>query len=153
MKFWDASALLCLAVRDGATERMETLLRRDPEIVIWWGTPVDCASALAAAQRQGRLTEDDLPKARGVIDHLRQRAFEIQALEEVRARALRILSLHPLRSPQALELAAALVWCRERTTGVSFVSAEAPLRYAAAREGFRVLPYADEVHEPDDEQT
>ena len=152
LKFWDSSAVLCLAVRDGATERMEALLRRDPDVVIWWGTPVDCASALALAERKGRLTTDDLPRARAVIDHLRQRAFEIQALEEVRARALRILSLHPLRSPQALELAAAMIWCRERTQGVSFVSASATLRHSAALEGFRVLPYADEVHEPEPEE-
>ena len=151
MRFWDASSLLTLAVREPYTERMEALLRRDPEVVLWWGTPVDCASALAAAQRQGRLAASDLPKARAVLDHLRQRAFEIQALEEVRSRALRILAVHPLHAAPALELAAALIWCRERTQGVSFVSDEDSLRQAAALEGFRVLPYADEVHEPDDE--
>jgi len=152
VRFWDASALLNLAVRDGSSEKVESLLRRDPEMVVWWGTSIDCASALASALRQGRISEADLPKARTVLEHLRQRAFEIQAMEEVRSRALRILSLHALRSTTAMELAAALVWCRERTQGVSFVSLDDGLRHAAALEGFRVLPYAGEVHEPHPEE-
>jgi hypothetical protein len=86
-----------------------------------------------------------------VIDHLRARAFEVQPTEEVRARTLRILSVHVLKAAAALELAAALIWCRERTHGVTFVSLHPPLRLAAALEGFRVLPYADEVHAPEEE--
>lgn len=150
MRFWDMSSLLALAVRNPASERIEALLRRDPELVVWWGTPVECAGALGSAARTGRLAQEDLPKAKGVLDHLRLRAFEVQAQEEVRARALRILSVHALQAGQAMELAAALVWCRERTQGVSFVSVEPSLRQAAALEGFRVLPYADEVHAPTD---
>lgn len=152
MRFWDSSALLALAVQEAQSARIEPLLRRDPEVVLWWGTGVECAALLGGAVRAGRLSQDDLPKARSVVEHLRQRAFEIQPLEEVRARALRILSIHPLRAGQALELAAALVWCRERTQGESLVSLDPDLRQAAALEGFRVLPYADEVHAPDEEE-
>ncbi len=147
MRFWDTSALLALVVRGEESERIEALLRRDPEIVLWWGTPVECAGGLGAAVRDERLAKDDLAKAKAVLEHLRQRAFEIQALEEVRARALRILALHSLRAGQAMELAAALVWCRERTRGVSFVAVEDNLRQAAALEGFRVLPYEGQIHD------
>jgi hypothetical protein len=135
LRFWDGSALLALAVREPASERIEPLLQRDP----------------LAAQRGERISAAGLQTARSVLDHLRARAFEVQPTEEVRARALRILSVHPLGAAAALELAAALVWCRERTQGVGFVSLQAPLRLAAALEGFRVLPYADEVHAPDPE--
>jgi hypothetical protein len=147
VRFWDASALLSLAVREEASERVEKLLQRDSEVVLWWGTAIDCTGALYAAVRQGRLASDELPKARNVLDHLCQRAFEIQAHEEVRARALRVLAVHPLPARTALELAAALIWCRERTQGVGFVSLEGDLRYAAGLEGFRVLPYPGEVHD------
>lgn len=147
MRFWDASSVIALAVREPGTERLEKLLRRDPEVVLWWGTAVHCAGALATAQREGKIVPADLPKARAVIEHLRNRAFEIQPLEEVRARALRLLAVHPLAAPEALELAAALVWCRERTQGVGLVSLDDRLRQAAALENFRVLPYADEVHD------
>lgn len=102
-----------------------------------------------SAQRRERVSHADVQKARTLIDHLRTRAVEVQPTEAVRARALRILSVHTLRAASALELAAALIWCQERTHGASFVSLDEPLRLAAALEGFRVLPYADEVHEPE----
>jgi len=102
-----------------------------------------------SAQRRELISHADFQKARTLIDHLRARAVEVQPTEAVRARALRILSVHPLRAAAALELAAALIWCQERTHGASFISLYEPLRLAAALEGFRVLPYADEVHEPE----
>jgi predicted nucleic acid-binding protein len=154
LRFWDSSALLALAVREpgsGDSGKIEPLLQRDPDVAFWWGAPLECGEALLAAQRRERISPTDLQKARDVIDHLRARAFEIQPTEELRARALRILSVHPLGAAAALELAAALIWCRERTHGAAFVSLHSPLRLAAAMEGFRVLPYADEVHAPDPE--
>ena len=142
---------MALAIREAASEKVEPLLQRDPDLAFWWGAPLHCVGSLLAAQRGERLTAADLLKARSVLDHLRSRAFEVQPTEEVRARALRILAVHPLDVSSALELAAALVWCRERTHGAGFVSLYPPLRLAAALEGFRVLPYADEVHAPDPE--
>lgn len=124
-------------------------MQRDPDLAFWWGAPLQWGEALLAIQRQKRASPADLQKARTVLDHLRARAFEVQPTGDLRARALRILSVHPLRAADALELAAALVWCRERTQGSGFVSLHPPLRLAAALEGFRVLPYADEVHEPE----
>jgi hypothetical protein len=155
LRFWDGSALLALAVREPASAKVEPLLQRDPEMAFWWGAPLEWWGALLAAQRQEKISAADLQKAKGVLDHLRARGFEVQPTEELRARALRILSVHtsvhPLRAAEALELAAALIWCRERPQGAGFVSLHPPLRLAAALEGFRVLPYADEVHAPDPE--
>lgn len=128
---------------------MEVLLRRDPEVAFWWGAPLSCLSSLAAAKRRERISELGFERGRALLDHLRSRSYEIQPTGEVRARAARVVSVHPLRADQSLELAAALIWCKERTSGVGFVSLDSPLRLAAALEGFRVLPYADEVHEPE----
>ncbi|RPH57437.1 PIN domain-containing protein [bacterium] len=137
-------------MREPATERIEPFLRRDPEVVLWWGTTLECTSALA---RQKALSPADVAQARAVVEHLRARSFEVQPTEEVRARAARILSVHssvhPIGTAAALQLAAALVWCRERPQGVSFVSLDESLRLAAAMEGFQVMPYAEEVHEPE----
>ncbi|HEV2855448.1 MAG TPA: PIN domain-containing protein [Thermoanaerobaculia bacterium] len=149
LRFWDSSALVALAVLEPSSGKLETLLRRDSELALWWGAPLEGMSVLLAAQKQERISPSDFHKARLVLEHLRMRAYEIQPSEEVRARALRILSLHPLRVAAAWELAAALIWCRERTNRADFVSVDEPLRLAAVLEGFRVLPYADEVHEPD----
>lgn len=117
-------------------------------MALWWGALLECVDALAACLRKKTLTPAGFDLARGALEDLRLRAFEIQPTEEVRSRALRILRVHPLTSGRALSLAAALVWCREHTPGVGFVSMDGALRLAAAQEGFRVLPYAGEVHEP-----
>jgi len=138
-------------VREAASAKVEPLLQRDPEMAFWWGSPLGWWESLLAAQRQGRISAAGLQQARGVLDHLRTGAFEVQPTEELRARALRLLAVHPLRAAEAVELAAALIWCRERPHGAGFVSLHPPLRLAAALEGFRVLPYADEVHAPDPE--
>jgi predicted nucleic acid-binding protein len=147
MRFWDSSALLPLALHEPASAEMERLLRADPDLVLWWAAPVECASALARGVRQGRLSLAAEGAARAVVERLKASAFEVRPLEEVRARAARLLALHPLRAADALQLAAALVWCRERTADAPFVCLEDRLRLAAAREGFRVLPYAEEVNE------
>jgi len=138
-------------VREPASEKVEPLLQRDPEMAFWWGAPLEWWEALLAAQRRQTISAADLQRAREVLDHLRARGFEVQPTEDLRARALRLLAVHPLKAADALELAAALIWCRERTQGAGFVSLHPPLRLAAAMEGFRVLPYADEVHAPDPE--
>jgi hypothetical protein len=136
-------------VREPFSEGLDLLLRRDPDVALWWGTILDCLEALVAVRRRERLTEAGFERARALVDQLRARALEVQPSEEVRARALRILNVHPLRADRALQLAAALVWCREHTQGVGFVCLDDTLRLAAAQEGFRVLPYAGEVHEPE----
>jgi hypothetical protein len=136
-------------VQDSVSAQVEPLLEQDPEIAFWWGAPFDCVGALANARRKDRLSDADFQKARALLDHLRESAVEVQPTEAVRDRALRILSVHALRAGAAQELAAAFIWCRERTHEVGFVALDEPLRLAAALEGFRVLPYAGEVHEPE----
>lgn len=147
MRFWDSSALLPLLVQEPRSSEIEGILQRDPEVALWWATPVECVSALARVHREGGLTRSGLQKARDILDHLRTVCFEVQPVEEVRSRAERLLAVHRLRAADSLQLAAALVWCRERPRGVNFVSLDDRLRLAAAREGLLVMPYAEEVHE------
>jgi uncharacterized protein len=147
VRFWDASALMPLLVDQPASARLQNLLRREPAVAIWWGTPVECASGLARLQRDGTLARSEVRQAQGALDDLRAGALEIEPTEEVRSRALRLLAVHQLRAGDALQLAAALIWSQERVRGVGFVSMDDRLRGAAAREGFQVLPYAEDVHE------
>jgi predicted nucleic acid-binding protein len=129
-----------LLLAEPSTTEVEAILRDDPDPVFWWGTAIECASALAGAARQGRLSPHDLRTALATLRAIREFAFEVEPVEEVRSRAMRLLSVHPLRSADALQLAAALVWCREQTAGAGFVSLDDRLRAAAVREGFDVLP-------------
>ena len=58
--------------------------------------------------------------------------------EKIAERALRVCDLHDLRSAEALQLAAALLACRERPRDLPFVPLDARLAEAADREGFTV---------------
>ena len=140
MRFWDTSALIPLIIDEPLSPVARTLLETDTELVLWWGASVECLSALARSLREGRITRVDDDAGRTVVEALRDGAFEIQAGEEVRARAGRLLGRHPLRAADALHLAAALTWCLERPSGAGFVCLDHRLRQAAEREGFLVLP-------------
>lgn len=140
MRFWDSSALIPLLVREPTSEKLENLLRLDPELVLWWATPVECASALARLSREGNLTGSGLRQAQELLESLRGQAYEVQPVEEVRARAQRLLAVHRLRAADSLQLAAALVWCRERPQGVRFVCLDDRLNTAAGLEGFSLQP-------------
>ena len=41
MKFWDASAVIPLLLREPNSLAIRKLLARDPGLVAWWGTPVE----------------------------------------------------------------------------------------------------------------
>jgi hypothetical protein len=64
--------------------------------------------------------------------------IEIEASQQVRLRAQRLLRVHPLRAADALQLAAALVACSQEPVALPFLSADHRLREAAAKEGFPV---------------
>ena len=52
MKFWDASAVIPLLANEPTRPRMLEILEDDPQVLIWWGTPVEIASALARLERE-----------------------------------------------------------------------------------------------------
>jgi predicted nucleic acid-binding protein len=147
VKFWDSSAVIPLLLPQPASQHLERLLRRDPAVVLWWGSAVECTSGLARLQREGTLGRSALRQAHHLLEQFRERAAEVQPVTEVRARALRLLAVHPLRAADSLQLAAALFWCRERPQRVGFVCLDDRLRIAASGEGFQVLPYPEDVHE------
>ena len=56
MKFWDSSALVPLLVQEPTSQALLQEFERDPEVMVWWGTELECVSALARQERQGTLT-------------------------------------------------------------------------------------------------
>ena len=139
MRFWDTSALVPLLLEQDATAGVQALLSEDPEIVAWWGTPVECASAAARLRREDLLTVADEGRVLASLAVLRDAWLEVLPSEEVRDRASRLLRLHPLRAADALQLAAARTWAGD-TDGADFVTYDERLALAARLEGFRVLP-------------
>ena len=100
---------------------------------------MECTAALYRLRRQEIFAERELTQLLRRLDSLFETCVEIEATEEVRKRAMRLLRTHPLRAGDALQLAAALVACREDPASLPFVCGEQRLKTAAEREGFTVL--------------
>lgn len=51
MRFWGSSGLVPLILEEPLTRAMESLYEEDTEMMLWWGSIVECASAIARAAR------------------------------------------------------------------------------------------------------
>jgi len=138
MKFWDSSAIVPLCVEEIATDRALALVAEDPEVAIWWATPVECASAVARLEREGALTPAEAAEAFHRLDLLARSWFEIEPHDELREVARRLLRVHPLRAGDALQLAAAYLAAERRPPTLEVVTLDERLRHAALKEGFLV---------------
>lgn len=139
MKFWDASAIVPLVMTEPATGAMQTLARKDPVMLVWWGTEVECASAIARLERDGALDESAVTEA---FDRLKQLAggwHEVDPGDGVREAAVRFLRVHPLRGADALQLAAAFIAAERRPSSLEMVTLDDRLAGAARKEGFVVI--------------
>jgi predicted nucleic acid-binding protein len=141
MRFWDSSAIIPLCLKERASEALKGLIKGDEDLVVWWTTRVECLSALSRRKREGVLSPGDEAKVRAVLSAIGTAWSEVQPTETVRLRAERLLSIHPLRAADALQLAAALVWAQETPRGLEFVCLDHNLREAALKEGFSIQPF------------
>ncbi len=145
MRFWDSSAVVPLLIQEPETTRVKRLAEDDPAIAVWWATRTECVSAIARLRRAATLDAPDEVRTKRLLLQLSASWTEIAPAQRLRDRVERLLSVHAIRAADAFQLAAALVWSRGRTTGRGFVSFDDRLRAAAAREGFDVLPGADQA--------
>ena len=140
MRFWDSSAIVPLLVNEEASESVSKVLRADEDVIVWWGTRVECLSALSRRSREATLAGDTIQSAKALLAGLAAGWSEVLPIEPVRQRAERLLSIHSLRAADALQLAAALVWAEESPEGLDLVCLDENLRAAASKEGFTLLP-------------
>ena len=138
--FWDSSAVVPLLLPESRSATLVALLTSDKEAVIWWATPLECQSALYRRHRDEPLAPAALAQATGRMRAFVEHADSVAPTDEVRRRAARLLAGHPLRAADALQLAAALIWCEEQPHDETFVSLDERLRTAARREGFELAP-------------
>ena len=124
-----------LLLQQPQTKRVRHLLEEDDELVVWWGSAVECASAIARLHRDGHLSAAAERDARSLLNVLRKSWFEVQPGDAVREQAMRLLRVHALRAADALQLAAALEWAGAPPEG-GFVTFDDRLLEAAQREGF-----------------
>jgi hypothetical protein len=109
-------------------------------MVVWWGTPVEARSAFARLLREGHLTADERGTAVKLLTQLRVAWDEILPTQKVRSLAEDLPDAHNIRAADAAQLAAALVWCRERPKQRPLVCFDERLRTAAIALGFSVRP-------------
>jgi len=139
MRFWDASAIVPLLMREPTTATMQAVAAQDPVMLVWWATEVDCASAIARLEREGAL---DVSAAAPTFDRLKQLAagwHEIDPSDAIRETAVRFLRVHPMRTADALQLAAAFVAAEHRPSSLEIVTLDERLAAAALKEGFLLV--------------
>lgn len=139
MRFWDSSAIVALlgdAERQAAVERYA---RDGAPFVVWWGSTVEVLSAFARQERDGRLRADRLPGVIQSLERLASAWIEVEPSPAVRRLAQRLVRVHPLRSGDAFQLAAALVAAEHGMSALEFVCLDTRLAAVAMREGFKVV--------------
>lgn len=109
----------------------------------WWGSPVECYSALWRLKRAMALKDPEIRVVLQKINSLFENTDLMVPSNLLRDRAVRLLSVHSLRSGDALQLAAALRWTHDQPHHVGFVCLDNRLRGAALAEGFHVFPEHD----------
>jgi uncharacterized protein len=139
MRFWDSSAVVPLLVNEPTLPRLLDLLAEDRDIVLWWGTGVECVSALARRERDGAIDGATTNAALSRLRTLTAAAYEVGATEAVRTTAARLLRVHDLRAADALQLGAALIAAENDPGSLGFVCLDRRLGAAALREGFDVV--------------
>ena len=87
MKFWDASAIVPLLVAETTTERLQALGQRDPDMLAWWGSAVECASAVARLERDTALNSKGAELAFQRLRLIADAWHEIEPSELVRENA------------------------------------------------------------------
>lgn len=138
MLFWDTTAVAPLLVSEASTADARRVLDDDPDVLVWWTTPVECLSAIARREREGVLETEEADDARAVLEALRGTWSEVLPAAEVRERAELLLLRQPVRAADALQLGAALTWARGRPRGHEVCVLDERLAEAARREGFSI---------------
>ena len=142
MKFWDASAIVPLLMAETSTRQVQALAIADPAMLVWWGTEVECASAIARLERDGGLEEPAVAQAFHRLKQLAAGWHEIDPSDAVREAAVRFLRVHPLRAADSLQLAAAFVAAERRPASLEIITLDDRLSTAARKEGFVLVDTA-----------
>lgn len=140
MRFWDSSALVPLVVRQPSSGEVERWIGEDDTIVTWTLTPIEVVSALRRLVREGALAERSAREAEELTALVAGRSHVVADVDRVKTLAVRLLRLHSLRAPDALQLGAALAWSDGNPDSSVLHTFDRRLAEAASREGFRVIP-------------
>ena len=136
MNFWDSSALVTLLIHESSSDRMLSVYRERPDILVWWASEVECVSALSRLERESGDYAGPVEEGLGRLNTLKRSWNEVEPVLAVRETARRLLRAYPLRASDSLQLAAAVVSSDYHPSNIGFVCLDKRLVDAAKREGF-----------------
>ena len=136
--FWDASALAHVCVPGQITRAARELVRTDV-IAVWWSTPLEVRSVLNRVRREGAISSVSVRASWERASGLLSACLMITPTDAVKELASVQLDRFPLKASDALQLAAALVWCKQSSRGRWFVCNDRQLLAAAVACGFEAL--------------
>lgn len=139
MRFWDSSALVPLLVTEDTSKALQALFQDDQSVTVWWGTEVECASAVARLERMGKITPDEASDVFQQVQEIAKVWNVIDPVESIRVSAKRFLRVHDLRASDALQLAAAFLTAEGRPASLEVVCLDDRLVSASRKEGFKVI--------------
>jgi uncharacterized protein len=140
LRYWDSSALVALHVQQTATSTVRDLLAQDTQVLTWILSDVEIRSALHRLSRDGAMTERQATTAIAAVESFWETIHVVSLVLPVKARAKRLLAVHPIRAADALQLGAALTAVYDDPLSHEFVCLDERLAAAARREGFSILP-------------
>jgi predicted nucleic acid-binding protein len=128
-----------LLIRQAYTDYVTGLHAAEPLFSVWWGTVVECSSAIARLLRENAIERRDAARALERLREFEAEWIEIEPGAAIRDSACRLLRAHTLRAADALQLAAALYLADEIGESVEMVCFDERLADAARTERLRVL--------------
>ncbi|HWX39859.1 MAG TPA: type II toxin-antitoxin system VapC family toxin [Blastocatellia bacterium] len=141
--FFDTSAIVPLCIVQETSQRARQLYRRFTKQVVAWTTLIEATGAIHRAIGSGGVTHANAKRGLDRLNQLEGRWTELAADAWVRDTALDLLRTHDLRAGDAIQLASALVWCKEKARHRSFVCFDRKLLAAAESAGFDVIADAE----------
>ena len=115
------------------------LWRRFPERNVWRESPVEIASAFARREREGILDQGARIKAEYRLKVIESEWNTVRANVRMLDLARTFPAAHGLRALDSLQLAAALIWCKEFPKYKDFIAGDEKLLKAAENSGFRII--------------
>ena len=136
--FFDSSAIVPLCVAQPASGEARQAYRGFNRQIVAWATLIEATGAIYRAVRLRGLSELNARRALDRLAQLEKRWTEIVASDRVREIALDALRTYDLRAADAVQLASALVWCKQKPRNRSFVCFDQRLAAAGHAAGFDI---------------
>jgi len=137
--FFDTSAIVPLCVAQPTSQKARQAYRNFHRQIVAWTALIEATGAIYRAVRLGGLSKSNAKRALDRLAQLEKRWTEIMATDRVRELAIDALQTYDLRAGDAIQLASAMVWCKEKPRNRSFVCFDHRLAEAGRSAGFDII--------------